>query len=136
MARILVVDDDVAVRQVARLMLEAHGFQVAEVSDGVEAVRVFGREHADLILCDVLMPRKDGLQTIRELRALHPEVRVIAMTGGGRNVDLLGTARDFGAVEVLRKPFDAAAIVGAVGRALRSQSPAGSCEGRSLTADA
>jgi CheY-like chemotaxis protein len=122
MARVLVIDDNAMVRQVARAMLEAGGFQVAEAADGTEAIRAFSGQGADLVLCDVFMPGKDGLQTIRELRALEPGLKVIAMSGVGRKagVDFLGLARAFGAAETLYKPFDLATITGVVERALRT----------------
>jgi CheY-like chemotaxis protein len=125
MARVLVVDDSAAVRGVARAFLERQGHEVAEAGDGAEAVRAFCAQEADLILCDVFMPGKDGLQTIRELRALRPDVKVVAMSGGGRKigVDLLGVARAFGAAATLPKPFDAAAVAGAVRQALDAPGP-------------
>jgi two-component system chemotaxis response regulator CheY len=122
MARVLVVDDNATVRLMARAMLEAGGFQVAEASDGAEALHAFCLEPADVILCDIFMPEKDGLQTIRELRALKPNVKIVAMSGVRfqRGIDVLGMARAFGAAETLTKPFDRAALVAAVERALHA----------------
>jgi CheY-like chemotaxis protein len=122
MARVLVIDDNAAVRLVARAMLQATGHDVEEAGGGAEAVEAFRGQPADLVLCDVFMPEKDGLQTIRELRALEPGLKVIAMSGVGSRtgVDVLAIARAFGAAEALRKPFDLAALTGAVERALRT----------------
>jgi CheY-like chemotaxis protein len=120
-ARVLVVDDDGGVRLVARVMLEAAGHEVADVGDGGEAVRAFRGRPADLVLCDVFMPNKDGLQTIRELRALAPGVRVVAMSGGHTGfpgADFLCLAPAFGADSTLSKPFGRLALAAAVGRSL------------------
>jgi CheY-like chemotaxis protein len=120
MARVLVVDDNAAVRLVARAMLQAAGHDVVDAGGGAEALDTFRGRPADLVLCDVFMPEKDGLQTIRELRALEPGVKVVAMSGvGGKaGVDVLALARAFGAAEAVRKPFDLATLTAAVDRAL------------------
>jgi two-component system, NtrC family, response regulator AtoC len=121
--RILVVDDDANVRAVVRVMLEDAGFEVAEAADGEEALRTFKRLGADLILGDVFMPGRDGLQLLRDLRAASLGVRVIAMSGGGNfhgTVDLLPLARFLGAVTVLNKPFNQQELQAAVARALQA----------------
>jgi CheY-like chemotaxis protein len=123
MVQVLVVDDNPALRLVARAMLEAAGYEVTEAGDGDGAVRAFREQAFDLVLCDLDMPDKDGAETIRELRALDPGVRVVAMSGGHRicpGLDLVRLARGLGAEEGLRKPFGRLALVAAVERALRA----------------
>jgi CheY-like chemotaxis protein len=88
-------------------MLERAGYAVESTSDGDEVIRMYGRQAADLVITDLIMPDKDGLEIIQDLRKLNPKVRILAISGGGR-VDAneyLAVARKFGAVEVLSKPF-------------------------------
>ncbi|WP_020474485.1 response regulator [Zavarzinella formosa] len=115
MATVLLVDDDVMVRAATRLMLERAGIDVAEAGDGAEGVRLFQKRQADVVLCDLFMPGKDGLELIRELCRDYPGVRIIAMSGGGHNgaVDMLPAARKLGAAKVLYKPFNQAEVLAA-----------------------
>ena len=107
MIRILLVDDDDMSRGAIHKMLERAGYAVESTSDGDEVIRMYGQEAADLVITDLIMPDKDGLEIIQDLRRLNPQVRILAISGGGR-VDAneyLAVARKFGAVEVLSKPF-------------------------------
>jgi CheY-like chemotaxis protein len=107
MIRILLVDDDDMSRGAIHKMLERAGYAVESTSDGDEVIRMYGRQAADLVITDLIMPDKDGLEIIQDLRKLNPKVRILAISGGGR-VDAneyLAVARKFGAVEVLSKPF-------------------------------
>jgi two-component system response regulator MprA len=108
MARILIIDDDPQLRESIRLTLEAGGHEVVEAADGVEGLRAQDTNPADLVLCDVIMPRLDGLATIRTLRGRHPGTPIIAISGGAPSVpgDPLVTARHLGAAIVLHKPLD------------------------------
>src|SRR5205823_3446533 len=81
--RVLLVEDDDMVRQSLSLLPEDAGFWVAGATDGKEAVRSYRRTPADVILCDLFMPQRDGLEVIRELRREFPGVRIVAMSGGG-----------------------------------------------------
>ena len=123
MAQVLVVDDNPGLRLVARAMLEAAGHEVAEAGSGAEALDALCGRRADVVLCDLSLPGMDGLQTIRELRALQPGLKVVALSRVGLSesgVDVLGQARAAGAAETLCKPFDLAAVAAAVERALRA----------------
>jgi CheY-like chemotaxis protein len=123
MVQVLVVDDNPAMRLVARAMPEAAGYEVAEAGSGAEARDALRVRRADVALCDLLLPGEDGLQTIRELRALQPGLKVVALSRVGLSesgVDVLGQARAAGAAETLCKPFDLAAVAAAVARALRA----------------
>jgi CheY-like chemotaxis protein len=123
--RVLIVDDDVKVRAALRVLLETAGFEVVEAGDGQEGARAYRRQAADVVLCDLFMPGRDGLELIRDLRREFPGVKIVAMSGGGfkGTVDMLPVARFFGAASVLYKPFDQAAAVAALERIL--QAPVG-----------
>jgi CheY-like chemotaxis protein len=122
MIRILLVDDDVMSRGAIHKMLERAGYAVESTSDGDEVIRMYGQQAADLVITDLIMPDKDGLEIIQDLRKLNPKVRILAISGGGR-VDAneyLAVARKFGAVEVLSKPFTKEDLRKAVDAALAS----------------
>ncbi len=108
MARILVIEDDSMLRLMLQQMLEHNGHNVLVASDGMEATRLY-QKHSDidLIVTDVLMPEKDGLEVIMEIRNKLPQVKIIAISGGGRisHTDYLIAARRLGAHATLSKPF-------------------------------
>jgi DNA-binding response OmpR family regulator len=107
MKRILLIDDEEGLRAMLRLSLEKMGYAVMEARDGAEAVALFKAGPFDLVLTDLMMPEKEGLETIRELRKGHPDLKIIAMSGGGRvgASDNLKMAKIFGATTVFSKPF-------------------------------
>ena len=107
MARILLIDDEAAFRQVTRQMLEQAGYEVLEAKDGKDGVSVYRTERPDLVITDLIMPEQEGIETIIELRQEDPEARIIAISGGGRitATDFLSIARKFGARHILAKPF-------------------------------
>lgn len=106
--RILVVDDEKSWRDVLEYTLSLDGFQVLTAADGQEAVGLARMMRFDLVITDMIMPRKEGIETIMELRALSPGIRIIAMSGGlsGGTGDFLPLAKTLGASAVLRKPFE------------------------------
>ncbi|HUT22857.1 MAG TPA: response regulator [Sumerlaeia bacterium] len=116
MARILVVDDDDQVRAFIAQLLLRQGYQVVEASDGAQAIRLFREEPADLIITDLIMPEKEGIETIAELRRDYPHVKIIAMSGGGRvgPVSYLQLASKLGAKRTFAKPFDPIEMLRAV----------------------
>ena len=120
MPRILVVDDDPNLRTAIRRMLEPEGFEIEEASDGRDAMRSFRARPADLVLCDVFMPEKDGLDLLRELVREFSGARMVAMSGGGfrGTLDLLPMAHALGASAVLYKPFERAELLAVVGQSL------------------
>ena len=81
MARILVIDDEPMVREFVRIVLERDGHDVEEAANGQDGLDAFEREPADLAIVDLIMPRKDGIETIRELRALRPHIPIVVVTG-------------------------------------------------------
>jgi CheY-like chemotaxis protein len=108
MARILITDDEHAVRDMLRTALEREGHEVELAENGVEAIAKYRASPADLVLMDLVMPEKEGLETIRELKREFPDVRIIAISGGGRMGpgDYLSLAKHLGAMRVFAKPFD------------------------------
>lgn len=117
MALILVIDDEFAVRAFIRQVLEGAGHQVLEAEDGLVAVRLLRQHAPSLIITDILMPEKDGVEVIMELRESHPHLGIIAISGGGRGLDAgfnLRVAEDFGAHRTLAKPFGKRELLDAV----------------------
>jgi CheY-like chemotaxis protein len=84
MAAVLVVDDDEILRQIVFRAVQSMGHDVAEAKNGVEAIEFCQTHSIDLLITDVIMPEKDGIETIRVVRKKWPTVKIIAMSGGGR----------------------------------------------------
>lgn len=107
MSRILIADDDPVTRAVARQLLESAGHVVTEAEDGDQALRSLAAAPADLLVLDMFMPNKDGLETIAEVRAKRPGTRILAITGGGSMPagDLLDIAVKLGADDASPKPL-------------------------------
>ena len=83
MARILIIDDEPQIRSMLKLMLEREDYEVVEAPDGVEGIKVYRQNPADLIITDLIMPNKDGIGMIIDLKKEFPDVNIIAMSGGG-----------------------------------------------------
>ena len=122
MHRILIIDDEPALRLTIRETLEGAGYEVEEAQNGAEGLSLHQRWPFDLIITDIFMPEKDGLELIKELRHGSEFVPVLAISGGGlfRAEDALVAARKAGASEVLQKPFALQQIVWSVESALRT----------------
>jgi DNA-binding response OmpR family regulator len=122
LSNILVIDDNASVRKALTMMLESGGFHVTAAKDGREGLSAFEASAPDLVLVDIIMPDKDGIEIIREMRRARPATKIIAMTGGGRlsGLDFLKMARAFGAVETLAKPIDPDELVARVRACLAS----------------
>ena len=84
MARIIIIDDNVQILDMLKQTLEYEKHEVVEALNGNEGIRLYRENPADLIITDILMPKKEGLETIRELREEFPDVKIIAISGGGR----------------------------------------------------
>jgi len=108
------------IRSMLAEVLRRAGYEVQQACNGNEATVIYRNHQTDLVLTDLIMPEKEGLETIREIRHINPEVRIIAMSGGGRNgfEDYLKVAKVFGASLVMDKPFSHAEILGAIRKAL------------------
>ncbi|HSR66976.1 MAG TPA: response regulator [Acidobacteriota bacterium] len=124
MARILLIDDEDMTRAMLRQALEMKGHEVHEASNGDEALRVHRKTPCPLVITDILMPEKEGLETIVELRRDHPDLKIIAMSGGGSagNLNFLETAGKLGAQATLQKPFELAALFKTVDSLLEKES--------------
>ncbi len=122
MARILLIDDDEVSRTLANRMLVSKGHEVVEAVDGGSGLRLFAESPPDLVLTDINMPGLDGHAVIEAIRVQHPDVPIIAISGGGAVAkdELLLEASALGATEVIMKPFEYTQLIGAVDRSLRS----------------
>ena len=118
--RILLTDDDERFRQATLDILHYEGYEVAVACDGTELLRAYREQAADLVLCDLFMPGKDGLEVIGELLKNFPQARIVAMSGGGYNgvLNVLQMARHLGAKDILAKPFGRAKLLEVVSRVL------------------
>jgi len=116
MARILVVDDDEHFRTMLRMTLERAGYEVLEADDGDSALERFHTEAPDLVITDIVMPRKEGLEFIMELHEEFPSAHIIAISGGGRAnpYSYLSMAKGLGAECVFVKPLDREALLAKV----------------------
>jgi CheY-like chemotaxis protein len=105
--KILVIDDEEDICVMTKLLLERAGHEVASACDGRVAIRLLAEQPFDLVITDMLMPERDGLEVMSELRRNHPAVRIIASSGGGRvsSESYLHIARKSGAHALLPKPF-------------------------------
>ena len=121
MARILIIDDESQIRSMLRLMLERGGYEVIEAADGMEGIRQYRDNPADLIITDLIMPNKDGIGMIIELKKEFPKVKIIAMSGGGVNrpEGYLDGAKKLGATRTLTKPIDRDEMLNAVKETLK-----------------
>lgn len=122
MAQILLIDDDNSVRTVLRLILVQSGHTVIEAADGEEGLELFTRRAADLVITDMVLPGKGGLEIIRVLRGMDPRLKIIAMSGGvpPGAADNLWAARRSGAAQVLAKPFAFARLLRTIDGVLAS----------------
>ena len=107
MPSILIIDDDDSLRDSLRRTLHKEGYTIMEASEGGQGLKQLERLPVDVILLDMFMPDKDGLETLGELRRTHPGIRIIAMSGGGfkGTVDVLHVAKKMGVRRTLDKPF-------------------------------
>jgi CheY-like chemotaxis protein len=118
---ILVVDDDDQVRSLLRRILQKEGHEVREAADGQAAIDACGSTPPDLLIMDLVMPGKEGLETIQEIRQQNPAQKILAISGGGpgRSHSYLQLAKKLGASQSLAKPFGVADLVKAVEQLLK-----------------
>ena len=116
MARILVIDDQQAIRFMIRRSLEREGHEVAEAGDGEEGIERFRQSPVDLVVTDIHMPRRDGLEVIKELRSHFPDVKIIALSGNPR--ETIAAATHLGPGYVFIKPFSIKEFLVAVDKML------------------
>jgi DNA-binding response OmpR family regulator len=128
--RILVIDDDPLVRLTIQNALESQGYEVVPAIHGEDGLQKFQAEPFDLVILDILMPEKEGLETVRELRELDAQTAIIAITGAlsvrsasrltDPALDYLRMARSLGATQTLRKPFTGRQLLALVQESLAS----------------
>jgi DNA-binding NtrC family response regulator len=118
--RIMIVDDDPGIRRALHILLSRAGYRVTQARDGAEALRIWRDSGGDLVITDLHMPEKNGIEMMVELLSHTPGARIIAMSGGGqtRRLDLLGNATMLGAVLTIEKPFTLNEMMTMVRRAL------------------
>ena len=106
-ARVLVIDDDADLRGAVRRALEQAGYEVLAAADGAAGLRLYRERGADVVVLDIYMPERDGLEFIRDLRADARQPKIVAMSGGGQkgHLDMLKAAAAFGAARTLPKPL-------------------------------
>ena len=121
MQKILIIDDEPHILLMLKKMLEKAGYEIDLASNGNEGLKLFEDSPSDLVITDIIMPEKEGLETIREMKRMRPELKIIAMSGGGKisAENYLGTAKIFGAAKVLEKPFTKEEMVSAVEELLK-----------------
>lgn len=122
---VLVVDDDLVVREACALLLEDHGFHVVTAIDGTDGLEKFRQIKPAVVLTDIIMPEKEGIGLIRELRRESPTVKIVAMSGSGRfgDMEVIEIATKLGANLGLQKPFGDLQLVNAI-RGLLEPTPA------------
>jgi DNA-binding response OmpR family regulator len=106
-------------------MLRAEGYEVSVANDGEQGIKLQREQPASLLITDIFMPNKEGVETIRDFRKEFPNVPIIAMSGGGRlkTEGGLRTAKELGAAEILRKPFEMNDLLRSVAAALNRLEP-------------
>lgn len=124
MQTILIVDDDEEIRSILQKSLSGAGFSVSVALGGEEAIRLCRSQRVDLIILDIWMPEKDGIETIMDLRRGAPEAKIIAISGGGKagNLHPLDWALRLGAIGTLAKPFTFEQLLAAISDALAPKS--------------
>jgi YesN/AraC family two-component response regulator len=116
MKSILIIDDEEQIRTMLRNLLERLGYEVVEAPDGKKGIRLFRKSPTDLIITDIVMPEKEGIELIMELKQEFPDVKIIAISGGGHNdpENYLSLAKELGAQRIVAKPFEKEDLLKAV----------------------
>jgi len=116
MARILIIDDDLQIREMMEQMLQKEGYETISASDGQIAMKICWKNPADIVITDIIMPEKEGIETIVELKREFPGIKIIAMSGGGRigPEHYLKMAKGLGASRTFTKPVKREDILKAI----------------------
>jgi len=124
MPRILVIDDEGTIRSSLKRMLEMEEYEVVLAENGAEGDKLYRENPADLVITDLVMPEKEGLEFYNGLIDDFPDIKVIVISGGGRKVEgedldfILGVAKGGGVVDTFKKPFDINELLASVKRNL------------------
>lgn len=118
--KLLVVDDDFHIRESLCIKLSEGGHTITSAKNGADAMEAVKRTKFDAVITDILMPVTDGLELIGELRRSQPDVRIVAMSGGGRisSIHYLDAAKELGAHAVVTKPFSFSELITALSSVL------------------
>lgn len=117
MANVLIIDDEESVLTLMSEILAQDGHDITVASTGAEGVKKYSADTIDIVITDLVMPEKSGLDLIMELRIINPKVKVIAISGGGGingRFDYLPIAKLVGALKVIKKPFQVSEVKTAV----------------------
>jgi DNA-binding NtrC family response regulator len=123
MATILIVDDDEKIVETLSIILKKEGYDILTGANGNDGLKLCLEQKVDLVITDIVMPEKEGLETIIDMKKSFPSIKIIAISGGGKidPEDYLMLAEKFGAQKTLAKPFKKEDILFAVQEVLRSQ---------------
>jgi len=122
MPTVLLIDDEAMIRNVMRAQLESVKLEVTEACDGREGVARYRKQRFDLVITDIIMPDQEGIATIRDIRSIDPNAKIVAMSGGGRrhNFEFLDYTQKLGAMASLQKPFTRQQLLETVARCLEA----------------
>jgi len=125
MPRILVIDDEPLVRSTVVMILTRAGFSVEEASDGAAGIAMCHKNLPDVVITDIFMPNRDGIEVVMALKRSYPRTKLIAMTGGGqtRMMEIASPAKLLGADHILHKPFERESLLAAVTAVLGTPPP-------------
>jgi DNA-binding response OmpR family regulator len=118
MAEILIIDDDAVTREIMTAALEVAGHHVREAQNGADGIALVRKYHPALVVTDLMMPEKEGVEVIMELRQREPDIAILAVSGVPGNDLYLHVARELGADAVLQKPVSFDRLVGVVSELL------------------
>lgn len=120
MKHVLIIDDEYDITRFLAGILEDAGYKTTVAENGRKGIQRFRQDPADLVIADIFMPDKDGIEVICELRKEFPQVRLIAISGGGQTgkIDFLPVAQKLGAHYTLHKPIKSKELLQLVGKAL------------------
>jgi len=122
--RVLVIDDDVDVREMICKMLNGNDYDVLAAANGKEGMQIIRREpKINIVITDLIMPEKEGIETIQEIKRDFPQIRILAISGGGRGSaqNYLALAKGMGANLTLNKPFVKQELLNAVNEILEGK---------------
>ena len=117
---VLIIDDEPMIRHLAARILDRAGYRTIGAANGIQGLACFRRERPALVITDLIMPEREGIETIRHIRRDGPKTPIIAISGGTLTgtADFLAMARELGATAILRKPFEPTELLLLVERCL------------------
>jgi YesN/AraC family two-component response regulator len=123
MSRILIIDDETAISIMLKKMVEKAGYEAMTAENGNEGLELFGSFKPDLLITDIVMPEKEGLELIFELRRKNPKLKIIAISGGGRfqYEGYLNSAKHLGANKIFQKPLDLKELMSSISELLSNK---------------